>query len=119
MIEGIVTFKPLKGGYIAVELEVEDTEENLLLLSRMHKKTGHLLSEQEMEAMPQDRNTVLTEIRDLCHRVAELAEERLATPNVPPIPQIDTAEVMKKFDTLVKDLTAPDEFYGEEKKDAD
>jgi len=77
VIEGTVTFKPLKAGYIAVELEVEDTEENLLVLSRMHKKKGHLLSEQEFIALPQDRFFLLLDIRTKCQQVQDLITAEL------------------------------------------
>ena len=170
MIEGTVTFKPLKAGTIAVELEVADTEENLLVLSRMHKKKGHLLSETEMEALPQDRFFLLLDIQAKCQQVqdmitAELHPIPISTPRVltfpdeksakdymaadildgsiyvPPVQPINTAEVMEKFDKVITGLggewvQAPDElevkydskvdkmapaneFYGEEKKDAD
>ena len=77
MIEGTVTFKPLKAGTIAVELEVADTEENLLVLSRMHKKKGHLLSEQEFTALPQDRFFLLLDIQTKCQQVQDLITAEL------------------------------------------
>jgi hypothetical protein len=111
MIQGTVSYKPLKGGYIAVELEVEDTLANRLALALLHKTMGSLFSQQELDAMPQLPADQVTEL-DLAELVqmADRLFSRLLKLKYPktddiPIISINTDDVKNTAEAL----TAPDE----------
>ena len=71
-ITGLVSFKPLKSGKIAVLMEVEATKGNLMALTEMYGETASLLSEQEFAGLPQDRFFLLLDIQARCQKVQDL-----------------------------------------------
>lgn len=127
-IAGVVTYKPLKGGYISVELEVEDTLENRLALAPMHKLKAVLLSQEEWQDWPMDRKSMLLEILQLSAKVHDMVTKEMAAWPVPPIATLDIsgladlgiadgAEPLQAADEIptMEDPPAND-FYGDKKE---
>jgi len=81
-ITGIVSFKPLKSGKVAVMMEVEPTQETLIVLANMYGKEGVLNAKEErampnMLNAPEDRFFLLLDVRTKCQQIQDLITAEL------------------------------------------
>lgn len=124
----LISATPRKNGKISVLMEIDRTKENIRALVELYGSELTLLTKDEMEAMPQDRNTALSEIWDLCYLVTKKLdnlcdceyfgkcqgdpqkEDYCPIQKCPPAdPPWTEKEKNAKIDTLLNRLTAPDE----------